>query len=64
MNPVCTCVRNSVYVVFVQCKSASLLVSGILHVRWRGLITQAIHNRYFIDINYYKINSNKNIDNP
>ncbi|XP_065919594.1 lysosomal cobalamin transporter ABCD4-like [Dysidea avara] len=46
------------------CKSASLFVSGILHVRWRGLITKAIHNCYFIDINYFVINSNKDIDNP
>ncbi|CAI7997277.1 Lysosomal cobalamin transporter ABCD4, partial [Geodia barretti] len=47
------------------CKSAGLLVSGLLYVRGRGLIVRRLHQLYFRGINYYHINvTDHSIDNP
>jgi ATP-binding cassette subfamily D (ALD) protein 4 len=57
---------STVTVVSVSiCKSAGLLVSGLLYVRGRGLIVRRLHQLYFRGINYYHVNvTDHSIDNP
>jgi ATP-binding cassette subfamily D (ALD) protein 4 len=47
------------------CKSVRLWVAGVLYVRWRVLITSALHKLYFKDIFYYQLKIQEfSIDNP
>ncbi|XP_065584547.1 lysosomal cobalamin transporter ABCD4-like [Artemia franciscana] len=46
-------------------KSTKSFVKDILALSWRRLLTQQIHAKYFLDIQYYKLNVlNKELDNP
>ena len=50
---------------FFQVKSTKSFVKDILALSWRRLLTQQIHAKYFLDIQYYKLNVlNKELDNP
>ncbi|XP_060068976.1 lysosomal cobalamin transporter ABCD4-like isoform X2 [Ylistrum balloti] len=45
-------------------KSTITFTESILYIQWRGVLTKKIHQKYFKDYLYYKINVLSSTDNP